>query len=119
MDRKTIGLLINEIEMNYVHDLWTGISQRCAELDFNFITIVGAELKHPLEWNASRNNIYQLATEMDLDGVLISSTLGYFVSDAELTTFIQQFTHKPTVLLGFERLLSQNHLHLSRFRKCK
>ncbi|MEM7535462.1 MAG: ATP-binding protein, partial [Chloroflexota bacterium] len=63
-----------------------------------------SELNHPSELYASRNQIYELATEMDLDGVLVSASLGYHVSPAEFSAFIQQFGDIPAVLLSFELL---------------
>lgn len=107
MRRKTIALFTNDLEVDYAIHIWNGVRQRCIELDINFISIVGSELRQTTSDKAvhtkiDRNKIYALASQMDLDGILISAPVLYHITDEQISEFISSFNKTPIILLNCE-----------------
>ena len=98
--RKTVGLFLNDLEWSYCQLLWEGAEQRCVELDINLLVIAGSRLKNPNPWFRSRNRIFDLAARMDLDGLLISSSISHYCTNEELDKFVQAFAPTPVVLVS-------------------
>lgn len=101
MSRKTIGLYVNEFDGDYHQKIWEGATRKCNALDYNLITVAGAELHHPDTWLSSRNSIYDLAADVGLDGVLISAALGYFCQPNTLQDLVQGLGDIPVITLAF------------------
>ena len=101
MSRKTIALFTSKLEGDYTIDLWKGASQQCADFDMNFISIAsGSELHEPTEGDVARMHIFELAAQMDLDGILIAAPVFYNSTDEQVTKFINRFAGTPVVLLS-------------------
>jgi len=98
--RKTIGFLASELDWMYCYPLWRGIEHRCQELDLNLITIQGDRIGLPGTRRYARNQIYDLAANIDLDGLLISASIGNTVTTDELQRFLQRFAPTPLVTLS-------------------
>ncbi|MGC1377346.1 MAG: substrate-binding domain-containing protein, partial [Anaerolineales bacterium] len=99
--RKTIGLLLenavgrNEYQVNF----WAGVVDKAKELDINLICFAGETLGYsPLnKFAEAQNIIYDLVSLKNVDGLIISGTLGTYIDKAAFTDFFSRFKSIPVV----------------------
>ncbi len=101
---KTIGFIIDRIDEvgSYQSTLWRSVSKAAQESGFNTITFTGG----PLRLNRSKksflaNPIYNLASNHNLDGLIICSLIiGSEVGTEKTKEFCRGFTNLPVVNIG-------------------
>jgi len=98
--RLAIGFFIADID-NYTQVIWDGILDRVRGEGINTLLFQGEILHNDPETAITRNLIYQLANEENLDGLIIlTSMMGSFISHQELVNFCRQFEPLPIVSVG-------------------
>lgn len=101
MRRSTIGLLIHDIAGigGYESAIWNGVNDAVRERDANLISFLGGMLRFSPydEFEEQRNLVYDLATMDNVDGLIISSSLGNFVSVEEFESFCNRYRPLPMV----------------------
>ena len=100
--RPTIGFLIDWTEDEYHLSLLNGIADGAVERDVNLICFEGGGINSPRGFETGRNLLYELVGTENVDGVIISSTLGSHAEPAELTAFCRRFEPLPIVTVGME-----------------
>jgi len=104
--RPTIGLLIESTAGRgawYRTAIWTGVADAARELDVNLLTFAGGALERsPFnEFEAQRNLVYDLVTQDSVDGLIISVSLGTYISPEEFKDFCEYYrSFLPTVTIG-------------------
>ena len=100
--RCTIGLLIEGLEGVYQSRVYQAIAATLKTRNINLICFSGGSLRiSPLnEFEHQQNVLYRLITSKTLDGIIVSSSIGSFVSDKEFETFIEGFSELPIVSIG-------------------
>ncbi|MBN1798692.1 MAG: substrate-binding domain-containing protein [Spirochaetales bacterium] len=98
--RPAIGFLIDVFNNQYQMEVWSGVSDTCAKEDLNLVCFCGGAFKSPYEHDA-RTKVYELIHKKDIDGLIIlSSTIGNFISKQELKQFCSTFSGIPTLNIG-------------------
>ncbi len=100
--RPTIGYLVSDTVNAYDAAIQAGLVDGAQERDVNLISFVGGQLHHsPYDQFAyQRNAAYGLATANSVDGLVINSTLGNFVTTEELRDFFAHYRPLPTISIG-------------------
>jgi len=99
--RLTIGVLFDFFTEKYQNNIWNGIVKAASDMDVNVLFYVGGDIHSPFTHHAPRNLIYKLVNLDNLDGLIImSATIGNYISKNNLMTFINRFTSIPTVSIG-------------------
>jgi signal transduction histidine kinase/DNA-binding LacI/PurR family transcriptional regulator len=96
--RPTIGLLCEIGGSSYHNELWRGFANAAPELDVNLICYVGGTLRATTYgFDAQRHILYDLIDARSVDGLIISGTLGNFVTIEEFGSFIDHYRSFPMV----------------------
>lgn len=100
--RCTIGLLIEGLEGVYQSRVYQSIAATLKTRNTNLICFSGGSLRiSPLnEFEHQQNVLYRLVTSETLDGIIVSSSIGSFVSNEEFETFLEGFSELPIVSIG-------------------
>jgi len=100
-DRPTVGMLIGMLDEDYQANIWKNIADNALELDVNLIFIVGKALGSPYGYDYQHHLSYSLVNERNLDGLIIlTGSLGCFISLEESTAFCERFQPLPTASIG-------------------
>ena len=101
--RPTIGLLIGRLEESYQSRVWPGVADYAQEHDVNLILFVGKQPRSPYGYEYQYNSIYKIVNKSFIDGlVVVSGTLGRFLTLKELEQFYKQFRSIPIVSIALE-----------------
>ena len=100
-----IGFLIDNIISlgKYQTLIWEGVTEAARTFGVHLFTFCGGTLDQspvsPFEkW---RNAVYNLVNPRELDGLVVASSVGTFVSPDRFIAFLQQFSsHIPVVSIG-------------------
>jgi DNA-binding LacI/PurR family transcriptional regulator/signal transduction histidine kinase len=96
--RPTIGLLAEIGVSPYSNTLWAGFAGAAPELDVNLICYAGSLLNiSQYGFDPQRNILYDLVDTERVDGLLISGTLGNFVTTEEFRSFVDRYRPLPMV----------------------
>lgn len=99
--RKTIGLLISQLEARYHELIWPGIIDSAREHDANVLIFIGRSIHSDVGFDAQQNVIYKLPSPRNVDGlIIITGTIGNYLKVNELKQFCRQFAPLPIVNLG-------------------
>jgi DNA-binding LacI/PurR family transcriptional regulator/GAF domain-containing protein len=102
--RPTIGLLVHDITGvgGYESAVWNGVADAAQERDVDLICFPGGTLYSSLNENpdARRNAIYSLATADSVDGLIISSSLGNFLTPEQFQRFYDRYDPLPMVSIA-------------------
>lgn len=99
--RKTIGLIINEIDGNFDSTFWKSMKNAAIKYDCNLIAFEGRELDLWPSIKSKHNYIYSLISQKRLDGIIAASgTLIEALDNRGLYNFLKQFSHIPMVSIG-------------------
>ncbi|MGC8765915.1 MAG: hypothetical protein ACP5QT_08555, partial [Brevinematia bacterium] len=71
ISRYTIGALINKIEGDYQHLLWSGMDSMAREKNINIFYFVGGSVGNLFEGDESNNLTYELAKSNNIEGLII------------------------------------------------
>ena len=98
----TIGHLVAGIDNAYATAILAGLVDGAREREANLISFVGGHLRHSPydQFLHQRNAAYGLATAGSVDGLIINSTLGNFVTTEELGDFLTHYRPLPTISIG-------------------
>ncbi len=98
--RPTIGFLIDVFYDEYQMEIWSGVYAAAQREDVNMVCFCGGAFKSPYE-NDARTQAYELIRRQDLNGLIIlSSSIGNYVTKRELTEFCFSFPEIPTLSIG-------------------
>jgi DNA-binding LacI/PurR family transcriptional regulator/signal transduction histidine kinase len=100
----TIGYLVTDTINDYNNAIHAGLSAVAQKQGANLIAFLGGQfLNSPYDlFNYQRNAAYDLATDNCVDGLIINSILGNFVSMEELCGFFAGYGSLPAVCIGKE-----------------
>ena len=101
--RPTIGLILNDVLGTYQSVLWSGVTNAAAKLDVDLICFLGGSLG-PVpdsEYVYQQNTLYDLVNDANVDGLIISTTLGSFIEQEEFEAFCKSYQPLPIVTAGF------------------
>ena len=106
--RPTIGLLIGRLgDQRYQAYVWPGVADVARERDANLICFVGGALRGPREFDTQRNIAYDLASPVNVDGlVAMSGSLGDFIGTEQLGRYFTRYQGLPIVSIA----LSMNNI---------
>jgi DNA-binding LacI/PurR family transcriptional regulator/signal transduction histidine kinase len=101
--RKTIGLLINDIDSSYQTYFWLNVKQAAEELDCNLIAFEGRTLREYDYVGEQHHIVYSFVDKENLAGIIIaSSTVGSYISHEEFIKFCRRYKDIPVVSIGIE-----------------
>ena len=99
--RPTLGFLVENAagEGDYQNLLWSGIVEAVREHHVNLLCFVGGTLREDLvsPFQTQRNILYDLAGAENIDGLIISATIGNSLSKAEFQEFCHRYDPLPMV----------------------
>jgi DNA-binding LacI/PurR family transcriptional regulator/signal transduction histidine kinase len=99
--RKTIGLLVHEIDGNFESMYWRSIKNAASKYDCNLIVLEGRELESENIIKKQHNIVYNLANETILDGIIASTgTMIESSGPDELLKHLRHFKNIPMVSIG-------------------
>jgi serine phosphatase RsbU (regulator of sigma subunit)/DNA-binding LacI/PurR family transcriptional regulator len=99
-----IGFLTESVSGLYQSNIWIGASDTALKRDYGLICFAGGSLTAS-SWDPfepQRNAIYNLIDTKRLKGLIISGSLGSFISKQEFETFYHKFKEIPMVCIGPE-----------------
>ncbi|OPZ94035.1 MAG: HTH-type transcriptional regulator AscG [Firmicutes bacterium ADurb.Bin419] len=100
-ERKTLGLLINDIDGSYQTYLWILLKQAAEELDCNLIVLEGRSLRNDTFADRQHHIIYNFIEKERIDGLVITSgSIANYISDEEFLQFCKKYIDIPIVSLG-------------------
>lgn len=101
--RKTVGVLINEIDGWYGSLIIRGIKEVAAKRNINLVIFPGRAIKSTFGDEAQRNIIYEIVNKEKLDGLIITSaSLFNFIKPQESNIFLENFKEIPIVSISME-----------------
>jgi diguanylate cyclase (GGDEF)-like protein len=99
--RKTIGVLIDNIDGFYNNDLWRGIRAAAKKKDMNTLVFSGKSLNAIKMEEAEQNVIYKLVNTNKLDGIIVvAGTLSNFIGLNEFGKFVENYKTIPIVSIS-------------------
>ncbi len=100
-ERKTIGLLISDIDGNYQAYLWSLFKQAAEDLDCNIIVFEGRTLNSNADADRHHHIVYNFIDKERIDGLVITSnSIVSYISDEEFMEFCKKFKNIPVVSYG-------------------
>lgn len=100
-ERRTIGLLINDIDGNYQTYLWLMIKKAAEKLDCNLIVYQGRSLGRKEDADAQHHIIYDFASRGNLDGIVITGgSVANYITHEEFALFCKRYSQIPFVSIG-------------------
>jgi DNA-binding LacI/PurR family transcriptional regulator/signal transduction histidine kinase len=93
--RPTIGLLAEVGRSPYHRALWTGFIDAAPALGTNLIWYMSRALNAP--GHDTQHSVFDLLIANKVDGLIISGTLGNYVTTAEFASFIDRYRPLPMV----------------------
>lgn len=107
--RLNIGLFICHLDNDYAYDLCKGVDYAVKELDVNLFIFPGmyinAAYNDPLKahYDYQYNSVFYFATPENLDVLIVSiGTIGSFLSESDIQSFLSNFKGIPILTLEFE-----------------
>lgn len=101
--RKTIGLLLNDIDGTYQAHLWLAFKQAAEAMNCNLMVFAGRTLNNKGFGAKQHHIIYNFVEKGSLDGLIVASaSLSSFISPKEFEKFCKKYKDIPVVSLGIE-----------------
>lgn len=98
-ERPVIGLLAKSLVEVRRSPAWVELAILAEERDFNLLVFVGGMLKSPLGFEAQGNLLYDFVTPSNVDGLIVTGSLGHYVGPEGLQEFCERFRPLPLVSL--------------------
>lgn len=99
--RKTIGLLINDIDGSFQTYIWLMLKQAAEEMDCNLIAFEGRSLKHDDFAEKQHHIIYSFIEKGRFDGLIITSaSISTYIKYEEFLQFMKKYDGIPLVSMG-------------------
>lgn len=99
-NRKTIGLMINCLDGNYLTHFWFMLKKAAEKLDCNLIVYEGRVLNADLDHIKKHTIVYGFIDKKRIDGLIVTSTVIGDVSDEDINRFLNRFEDIPLVSIG-------------------
>jgi len=99
-ERPVVGVLVTDAELELERDFMVGIAEAADAEDVSLVYFVGGSLHRALEIDPGEpmtRSVYDLAVSRRLDGVIISSPMGYLVPGDVLQRFCERYAPLPIV----------------------
>ena len=96
----TIGFLLPTVTPPYHAPLWTGVAEAAREQGVRVICFTGGTLAPEGEIQDPRNMLYDWVSEENVDGLVISATVGNFVTPERFRNFVDRYSYLPRVVIG-------------------
>jgi len=98
---RCIGIFTASLDDGYQSTIWRAIEQEAHNRNFSSISFLGSRLGSPIASEASSNMAYHLASDQNIDGlIIISSSLATFFSSKDLKEFFTPWESLPKVSVG-------------------
>lgn len=99
--KRCIGVFTASLDDGYQSTIWHAIHRSAQDHGFGSISFLGSRLGSPISSEASSNLAYHLASQKNIDGlIIISSSLATFFSSVDLREFFTQWESLPRVSIG-------------------
>ena len=99
--RLTVGLLVGSLDDVFQTLMWHTVQLASEEFNTDLYLIVGNPPKAPFLDRSQQNIIYNIVDPQKFDGLLIiSGTMGQFLTQQELYNFCDKFKSIPRVSIG-------------------
>lgn len=100
--RKTIGILINQLDGNYQEIMWQSAQSIAERKGFNCLYFCGKQLLSTYPNEKIQNIVYQLAATEMIDGIIIiSGCLSGFIDQHSFEDFVSHFRPIPMISINY------------------
>ena len=87
MKRKTIALILTQLDGMYQYPIWCGAADAAEANDLNLLVFLGKSPRSPIGFEVQENIIYSLPNPEKLDGVILVS--GALMADISYETYLE------------------------------
>jgi len=99
--RKTLALLINDIDGSYQTYIWLMLKQAAEDMDCNLMVFEGRSLKHDDFAEKQHHIVYSFIEKDRFDGLIItSSSISTYIKYDEFLQFLKKYKDIPLVSIG-------------------
>lgn len=98
--RKTIGLIINCLDGNYLTYFWLMLKKAAEKFDCNLIVYEGRGLNSGLSHARKHTIVYGFVDKKRIDGLIITSAVTDNINDKDADNFLNRFQDIPLVSIG-------------------
>lgn len=99
--RKTLGLLINDLDGSYQTILWLLLKRTAEELDCNLMVFEGRSLRRDIYADKQHHIIYNFIDKERIDGlIIISGALANYITQDEFMKFCKKYAGIPIISIG-------------------
>jgi len=101
---RCIGIFTAGLDDEYQANLWHAMEQEASRRSLGTISFIGSRLGSPIASEASSNLAYHLASQHNIDGliIIIASSLATFFTTLDLSQFFSSWAAIPTVSIGMQ-----------------
>ncbi|HEY1406912.1 MAG TPA: substrate-binding domain-containing protein, partial [Spirochaetota bacterium] len=100
--RRTIGLMMDDVDGEYQRTIWVGVEEAAREADVDVVCFLGGDINPAIEANRYKNAVFNLISPDHLDGLIIVSTvLATYIGNENLREYCSRYSPLPMVSLGF------------------
>ncbi|TYQ12834.1 UNVERIFIED_CONTAM: DNA-binding LacI/PurR family transcriptional regulator [Acetivibrio alkalicellulosi] len=99
--RKTIGVMINGLDGNYLTYFWIMVKKAAEKFDCNLIVYEGRALQYNKESNGKHSIVYGFVDKNRIDGLIMtSSAILSFVDEKNYDKFCNRYKDIPKISIG-------------------
>lgn len=99
--RKTLGLVIHDLDGNYQAFLWHAVKKAVEKFDVNLIIYEGRTLNCKYDADKQHHIIYDFVDKERVDGLIITtSTISSYIGIDESIAFCKKYSDIPCISLG-------------------
>lgn len=99
--QRCIGIFTASLDDEYQSALWHAMEQEAKKRNIGTISFIGSRLGSPIASEASSNLAYHMASEQNIDGlIIISSSLATFFTTVDLNKFFAPWAALPRLSIG-------------------
>ena len=101
MSTNTIGVLLSNLNAYYNRSIWSGIEKIAKEQNINVLYFSGGLIENTDPYRVQSNIIYEFIDSNNVDGlIIVSGTIGVFISHEKLNIFINKYKSIPKVSIS-------------------
>lgn len=132
LKRITLGFFGTKLDYEYQREIWRGICDEAVKHDINLICFPGEVIQSRYKFEYQANILYKIAGSESLDGIIVlTSSIGQFISKKELIKFFYSYKPLPVVSIGIKlrnipSVIVENTkglfdviYHLIKYHKCR
>lgn len=99
----TIGLFLTSLYDPYQNAIWSGVHDQAKEQKVRLLSFPGGALDYPDYTHISRNSIYNLVNQKNIDALLIiTGSVGVYCGLSGIRKLIKKYTGIPVVSIGID-----------------